>query len=108
MADNRRKSDHEIVPTRLVIHYVGAIGLGSLIIGGGLAAYFGAKQGNSLAAIVGIITMIIAIPNGCVMGMLGLLGQSPTSGAKPAGTPIDPVSIAADTPIPVTQEEPKD
>lgn len=108
MPDNRRKSDHEIVPTRLVINYVGVIGILSLLIGGSLAYIFGSKTENSLAAVIGVITMIIAIPNGCVMGMLGLLGQSPPNGIKPQGTPEEPVNITATEPLPVTTEEPKD
>jgi len=81
---------------RMVVHYVGVIGVASLVVGAALTVFFYNKGETSLAAVVGLITVVFGITNGCVMGLLGLLGNS--RGQQRAGDePVPVVNAPGDT-----------
>jgi hypothetical protein len=87
----------DAMPVRLVICFVGAIGVLSLLIGAWL--YWMGKPGEG----------VLAITNGCVMGLLGLLARTDTrqsnqrqgDATPPDGTPEDPVNVTASPDAPV-------
>jgi hypothetical protein len=88
MSKNRRHSDMAGLPVRLVIWFVGVIGVLSLIAGVYLL-YIG-KTGESA----------LSITNGCVMGLLGLLAKThsaetdePQAVVGPDGGPVPTVEI---------------
>lgn len=78
----------DAVPVRLVIYFVGLIGVLSLIIGAWL--FWMGKSGDAL----------LSIANGCVMGLLGLLARTESRG-RPNDGQNEPVEVTATDPLPV-------
>lgn len=101
----RRRADAQNaqgVPVRLVIYFVGAALILSLLIYAVLR-YLGQDTGD-------LINIILP----CITGLIGLLGRtSPQEAAGPSGTAAEPINIAAppNAPVNVTETpapEPKD
>ena len=96
------KSPHlDSVPVWLVIGFVGFIGVMSLAIASWL--FWLGKSGEG----------VLAITNGCVMGLLGLLARTDTRGRQgdpPTGTPANPMTVATtpDKPLETVPASPND
>ena len=85
-----RKSElhSDAVPVRMVIFFVGAIGVLSLLIAAGL--FWMGKTGEG----------VLAITNGCVMGLLGLLARTETR-QRQQDQSAQPIEVTATQPLPV-------
>ncbi len=80
----------DALPVKLVIYFVGVIGVLSLLIAAGLS-WMG-KSGDA----------VLSISNGCVMGLIGLLGRTSSSQRQ---TPEEPIEVKASEPLPVVTRD---